>query len=94
MSDLISRGKLLGTIEPMVGIWYDKNFWIDYKRVLEIIKDMPSAEIPERTAKVKLSDGWFCCWECGYCTEHYSDDWKYCPNCGAKLDWSGNNGKA
>ena len=47
MSDLISRGKLRGEIEPMIGIWYDKQFWIDYKRVLEIIETIPSAE-PDR----------------------------------------------
>ena len=44
MSDLISRGKLLGVIKPMVGIWYDETFWIDYKRVIDIIENLSSAE--------------------------------------------------
>lgn len=41
----------------------------------------------ERTAKVEISDGWFRCCGCDYCTERYSYDWKYCPMCGCRLIW-------
>jgi len=47
MSDLISRQKLLDTIKPMVGMWDEGAFWIDYRRVIDIIEDFPNAE-PER----------------------------------------------
>lgn len=92
MSDLISRGKLLGTIEPMVGIWYDKNFWIDYKRVLEIIEDLPSAE-PERKkgywVPVTNGRGGFECDQChNYAPSYQNGDEYlsyYCPHCGAEM---------
>lgn len=55
--------------------------------VLDLLKQMPEIEPEERTAKVEISDGWFRCCGCDYCTEHYSYDWKYCPNCGCRLEW-------
>ena len=64
--------------------------WSDCVSLIEhYLEQIPYAE-PEQTAKVEISDGWFRCCRCDYCTEHYSYDWKFCPACGAKLDWSGN----
>ena len=38
MSELINKEKLLDTIKPMVGMWNDGDFWINYQRVLDIIE--------------------------------------------------------
>ena len=48
----------------------------------------------ERTAKVKRIDfgGSMLCdcdGECQECYKHVDSCWDYCPSCGAKLDWSG-----
>lgn len=65
----------------------DGHNWNELCVTKDEIEDMPSVE-PERTAKVewyphltKLADG-HC--ECG---EDVRDDWKYCPTCGARLEW-------
>lgn len=42
----------------------------------------------ERTAKVYsvMRD----IYHCGKCDEYVNEKYSYCPSCGAKLDWSGN----
>ena len=83
MSDLISREKLISTIRPMVGMWEDETFWINYERVVSIIE---SVEPEERTAKVEML-------LCGNCHESNIFDvvtrqhYKYCPSCGCRLEW-------
>ena len=79
MSDLISRQDAIDAVHYYIESGYKCD-------IFQEVKDLPSE--PERTAKVewyphltKLADG-HC--ECG---EDVRDDWKYCPNCGCKLEW-------
>lgn len=88
MSDLISRGKLLGTIEPMVGMWDEGTFWIDYKRVIDIIESLPSAEPERKKGKWKwISTDYFhyhC--QCSECEMYTRDpEPNFCPWCGADM---------
>ena len=93
MNDIISREKLLGVIKPMVGMWNEGTFWIDYERVIDIIENLPSAE-SERTAKVSNQifnnsnpytvGAWIGTCECGVLVSYSS---KYCHMCGARLEW-------
>ena len=91
MSDLIRREDAIGEIREV----YEYEFptasgaFDEFVTVIipNILRNLPSAE-PERTAKVewyphltKLADG-HC--ECG---EDVQREWKYCPNCGCRLEW-------
>ena len=42
--DLISRKALLDTIKPMIGIWEEGTFYIDYERVISIIESALSSD--------------------------------------------------
>jgi len=79
MSDLISRQDVIDAVHYYIESGYKCD-------IFQELKDLPSAE-PEKRVKVELNDGWFHCCGCNYCTEHYSYDWKYCPMCGARLEW-------
>ena len=100
MSDLISRGKLLGVIKPMVGIWYDETFWIDYKRVIDIIENLPTAEPEQKGEWLEKEvfdnvDYEIPEWQtekCSVCGKYHTtpymynfSTYKYCPNCGAEM---------
>lgn len=58
------------------------------KRILEMVKDTPSADVrPERHGKwIEDGDGVQVCSECG--EEHRWDEYRatYCDICGAKMD--------
>ena len=109
MSDLISREKLLDVIKPMVGMWDEGTFWIDYKRVIDIIENEPSVE-PERKSGEWLEKEVFdnvdyeiLEWQsekCSVCGKYHTTPYlynfrtfEYCPNCGSKKT-GGEDGKA
>ena len=109
MSDLISRGKLLDVIKPMVGMWDEGTFWIDYKRVIDIIENLPPADSEQKHGEWLdrhaydnadyAIDEWQSekCSVCGkYHTTPYLYNFRtfaYCPNCGSKM-MRGEDGKA
>lgn len=96
MSDLIDRDALKEAVGKVYACDWDdieKNF-----HFAEAVNILPSAEPEERTAKVEKVDTnsphsqvYKCC-KCGQYTHRtaWSRDVVYCPSCGAKLDWSGN----
>ena len=92
MSDLISREKLLDVIKPMVGMWDDGTFWINYEIVLDIIE---SADPEERIAKVEILEMRNThnkVWKCSNCGQYmHRANWarevKYCSHCGCRLEW-------
>ena len=56
----------------------------DYMTVWKYLHQLQSAELKERTAKVK--EGWglaMCC----ACENRVLPKEKYCPNCGCRLEW-------
>lgn len=66
------------------GMWY---VWRDE------IHDIPTADVVEVVHAEWIKNweiGWSACSHCGkgYLWEDYKGvaDWKYCPNCGAKID--------
>ena len=94
MKDLISRKAVLGLAKDLCIPGKDG----DYKhRSIDPIDvmELPSAE-PERTMKVEkvtrvssvIRTG-----RCGNCGYDVIDSYKHYPRCGAKLDWSGNEGR-
>lgn len=82
MSDLISRKRLLSVIKPMVGMFTDEGFYVDYKEVLRIIENAPPAdgshiEVRKWIKEMKvIKDEKF---------EIYDPKW-YCPSCGKEYD--------
>lgn len=92
--ELISKKKLLETIEPMVGKFDDDGeFWWSRESILRAINNAPTVEerkegrwetvnfktIPTgRISKAKK------CSECGKRKDKYVV-WNFCPNCGAKI---------
>lgn len=88
MSDLISRKKLIDTIAPMVGIFEDDGFYINYERVLKIIIDSPSIEPKVGRWFDHSDEGYVQCPFCGSLTtcEDNIDELHYCFNCGAKME--------
>ena len=85
MRDLISRQVVIDALE--LGL---ENDYVDATEFLTFIKQLPSAEPEERTAKV--TDNVIhviCCEKCKRVISIIDD---YCPRCGAKLDWSENDG--
>ena len=91
--DCISREAVLETIEDcnsdgLKGIFCSYN---DGERFKEYIKDLPSATPKEKTAAwvpIDAEPHDICeCNACGWLL-YYEDktDYKYCPNCGAKMD--------
>lgn len=61
--------------------------------IMEILTAMPTADVIEVVHADWIKNweiGWSACSHCGkgYLWEDYKGvaDWKYCPNCGAKID--------
>ena len=94
MGDLISREDLIDWLTSRIimlkGIYGDLGGAVSGVR--EMVKVMPSVE-SERTAMVwKPAKGrpayekGIC--SCGYVLSVLQRDFVYCPNCGARLEWS------
>ena len=93
MNDLISREEALETIRPIVGMWYEKEFYVSYEAVMRILESLPSAEPEERTAKVvpmekEILGGTetITITSCELCKRDVTMWDRFCPNCGAKLE--------
>ena len=96
MSDLIKREEVLKKLnyEMKYGAIIDQ---CGLDTAYDIIENIPSAELKERTAKVSNQifnnsnpytvGAWIGTCECGELVSYSS---KYCHMCGAKLDWGGN----
>lgn len=88
--ELISKKKLLETIEPMVGKFDDDGeFWWSRESILRAINNAPTVEerkegkwIHDIHYGLKLPEH-----RCSICGEwEYSDaESNFCPNCGAKM---------
>lgn len=99
MSDLIRREEVLKKLnyEMKYGAVIDQ---CGLDTAYDIIENIPSAELKERTAKVYHKQApdrlyYFYCGACGEMIDcSFHEDYKsiksYCGYCGAKLDWSGN----
>ena len=71
---------------------YDKNFAENFEKKKAEMFEAWNSRI-ERTAKVKYivhTHGYPDEGLCGNCNEDVNGLYDYCPYCGAKLDWSGN----
>lgn len=103
MNDLISREDAINAMMVLkraddlaYGCEIPESF--DSERAIEALKNIPSAEPVERTAKVEyIAEVYrgeivdhYLSGMCGICGEYAYDHAKYCSDCGAKLDWSGN----
>lgn len=91
MSDLISRQEAIDLLTEIImnlkNVYGDMGSAVNGAR--ECIKSLSSVE-PERTAKVDR-DAIFPVTVCGICHSVVDYPDKYCSDCGAKLDWSGND---
>ena len=89
MNDLIRRQDVIDALEQRL-----EDDYLDGYELLKYIKDLPSAELEERTAKVSNQifnnsnpytvGAWIGTCECGELVSYSS---KYCHVCGARLDW-------
>lgn len=78
MADYIKRDDAIEAFEPQQRRdWYTP--WI-----VETLMDLPSVDVaPVRHGRWKVHQG-YC--ECDQCECLVTSDFKYCPNCGAKMD--------
>jgi len=96
MSDLIRRNDVINALEDYIiytfdGDPYCYDYWEDIK---EIINGIPSAEPKQKTGKwerwVSNEDQMNSLWRCTSCGIVVADRkyflWKYCPNCGARME--------
>lgn len=44
MSDLISRQRLLSVVKPMVGVFEDDGFYLEYESVISAIENAPTID--------------------------------------------------
>ena len=100
MSDLINRQDVLDVLKNLAfdhifqcGEYYGEDerqlTIINARKAIDVIEAMPSVE-PEQTAKVTDNVIHVIC--CEKCERVVSIIDNYCPGCGAKLDWSKNDG--
>lgn len=85
MSDLIRRQDVIDALE--LGL---ENDYVDATELLAYVKQLPSAEPEERTAKVKNYQDLFGLGgygDCSECGAEVNEQYIYCPNCGARLEW-------
>ena len=95
MSDLIRREDVIQEFIKNCSIEHvDINdVAIFYGTIMKIINSIPSVE-PERKKGKWIEDetgyGFWICSECGFASEAFGSNilYPFCPNCGAKLDWS------
>ena len=95
MSDLIRREDVIREFVKNCSIEHVdiNNVAIFYETIMKIINSIPSAE-PERKKGKWIKDetgyGFWICSECGFASEAFGANilYPFCPNCGAKLDWS------
>lgn len=94
MSDLISRKALLDTIKPMVGIWEEDTFYIDYKRVISIIESAPSSDSAQSKGEwITIEYYGGVIYKCSECGHEFvliegtpeENEYQYCPYCGADM---------
>ena len=97
VSDLISRQRLLSVVKPMVGVFEDDGFYLEYESVISAIENAPTVE-PKHgqflgTEYDGFADGnpvyyeWVCS-ECGCIFEDEEPTYNFCPNCGARMERS------
>lgn len=97
MDDLISKTAVVEILSTMQGRCDTKAALVQNSKIWQQVKDMPAVEAePVRHGKwIGISDGYadgypvYDEWECSVCGTVFEDekpDYKYCPNCGAKMD--------
>lgn len=94
MVDLIPRA---AAIEAFDDERIDRNYGdVSPESVIEVIKSIPAVDVVsvvhgrpiwinplDLEAKICM---WKCSSLCSVCGDYVAADWKYCPNCGAKMD--------
>lgn len=81
--ELISKKKLLETIEPMVGKFDDDGeFWWSRESILRAINNAPTVEERNEGEWLDNGDRYY---RCSLCGMKDTDNWKFCRGCGAKM---------
>lgn len=92
MSDFIRREDVVEALYQAIRATLPGTFADSMSLAIAMANNLQSVE-SERTAKVVCHEMkkclYFCC---GNCLNHVHSEDKYCHNCGAKLDWSDNEG--
>lgn len=97
--DLISRQAAIDAVEEIT--WYHQNqnkemvsganselhqAWYKADDIYAALNNVPTAEKKGRW--IPLSDGWAECSSCEHLERAAGLRWRYCPNCGARLEES------
>lgn len=81
--ELISKKKLLETIEPMVGKFDDDGeFWWSRESILRAINNAPTVEERKEGRWIDNGDRYY---RCSLCGMKDTDNWKFCRGCGAYM---------
>lgn len=105
MAEYIEREALLKNFDPEPYIWDDGNdaeirenaLWNTCKRFVE---EEPAADVAPVVHGEWVDpedDGGYTSWHCSLCSHQVGTiggipNWKYCPNCGARMDGGEDNG--
>ena len=91
MDDLISMGELLNDLS-----YCAPELWQDEEYIKAKIMKQPTIDavpvVHGRPVRINPFDPdakvcmWKCSSLCSICGDYVAESWKYCPNCGAKLD--------
>lgn len=86
MSDYIKRTLALDVINHANDCDCFKNY-DGYSMAFDMIDEMPRADVQKvKHGKWETSKGEKYSSRCSCCNCYSTDDYKYCPNCGAKMD--------
>ena len=84
MPEYIERSALLRTLSKEVEYSDDGDQEINSDTVFIAIESAPAADVAEVVHGRWIEDP--CGWHCSECGADGRDGWKFCPNCGAKMD--------
>ena len=83
MADLIDRAKAIKAIEDMQDCYNGFSSTFDKAQIIEVLEEVPTAERKGHWIDIKC--GSVSIWKCSECEEIFSEDYHYCPNCGADM---------
>lgn len=97
MNDLISRRAAIKAIDDLPNCYNGYSDTYDKAYIIGVLEEVPTIEPKRgRWEDVEADEGeWICfkCSVCGHDADSYtgeiiSNEWRFCPYCGAEMYWS------
>ena len=93
MNDLISRRAAIKAIDDLPNCYNGYSDTYDKAYIIGVLEELPTIDVPDRKFGEWMAEP-NCWYRCSNCGQHYPSirgymDYKYCPNCGARMERSG-----